>query len=55
VQFFSLKVPIDAAEKDSNTYTIKIRKYDMGSPEDLLKWRTKLNEQIKNNGFSGNY
>jgi hypothetical protein len=27
----------------------------MGSPEDFLKWSTKLNEQIKKNGFAGNY
>jgi hypothetical protein len=43
VQFCSLKVPIDAADKDSETYTVKIRKYDMGSLEDLLKWQTQLN------------
>jgi hypothetical protein len=55
VQFCSLKVPIDVADKDSNTYTIKIRKKDMGSPEDFLKfWRT-LNEQIQKNGFAGDY
>jgi hypothetical protein len=55
VQFCSLKVPIDAADKDSKTYTDKFRKYDMGSPEDFLKWWTTLNENIKNNGFAGNY
>jgi hypothetical protein len=55
VQFCSLKVPLDAADKDSKTCTVKIRKYDMGSPEDFLKWRTTLNEQIKNNVFAGNY
>jgi hypothetical protein len=27
----------------------------MGSLEYFLKWRTTLNEQIKNNGFPGNY
>jgi hypothetical protein len=27
----------------------------MGTPEDFLKWRETLNEQIKNNGFAGNY
>jgi hypothetical protein len=27
----------------------------MGSPKDLLKWRTPLNEQINNNGVAGNY
>jgi hypothetical protein len=55
VQFFSIKVPLDAADKDSKTYTIKIRECDMVSPEDFLKLRTPLNEQIKNNGFTGNY
>jgi hypothetical protein len=55
VQFCSLKVLIDATDKDSKTYTANIRKYGMGTPEDLLKWRTTLNEQIKNNGFAGNY
>jgi hypothetical protein len=42
-------------EKDSKTYTVNIWRYDMGSPEDFLKWWTTLNEQIKNNGFAGNY
>jgi hypothetical protein len=27
----------------------------MGTPEDFLKWRTKLNEKIKNNEFAVNY
>jgi hypothetical protein len=44
VQLFSLKVPIDAADKNSKTCTIKIRKYDIGSPEDFSKLRTTLNE-----------
>jgi hypothetical protein len=55
VQFFFIKVLIDAMDKDSKNYTVKIWKYDMGSPEDFLKLRTTLNEQIKNNGFAGNY
>jgi hypothetical protein len=55
LQFFSLKVPIDAADKDSKTYTNKIRKYGMGLSEDFLKWQTTLNDYIKNNGFAGNY
>jgi hypothetical protein len=50
-----LKVQIDGSYKDSNIHTIKIRRYDMGSPEDFLKWWITLNEQIKNNGFAGNY
>jgi hypothetical protein len=55
VQCCSLKVPIDFADKDSKTYTVKIRNYDMGSPEDFLKWWTAFNDHIKNNGFSRNY
>jgi hypothetical protein len=55
VNFFSLNVPIDAANKDSKTYNFKTRKYDMGLPEDFLKWRTPLNEQIKKYGFARNY
>jgi hypothetical protein len=55
LHFFSIKIPIDAADKDSKTYTIKIRKCDMGSPEDFLKLHTTLNENIKNNGFAGKY
>jgi hypothetical protein len=55
VKCCSLKVPIDATDKNSKTYTINIRKYDMGSPEYFLKWRTTLNEQINNNEFAGNY
>jgi hypothetical protein len=55
VQFLSLKVPIDAANKEFKTYTIKIQKSNMGSTEGLLKWRTPLNKQIKNNGFTQNY
>jgi hypothetical protein len=51
VQFCSLKVPIDDTYKDSKTCTLKIRKYDMGSPEDFMKWQTTLNDQIKNNLF----
>jgi hypothetical protein len=39
VQFFSLNVPIDAADKDSKTYTVKVRKYDMGSPDDFSSGR----------------
>jgi ATP sulfurylase len=50
-----LKVPIDAIDKESNTYNVKIQKYNMGPPEDILKWRTTLNEKIKNTLFAGNY
>jgi hypothetical protein len=54
VEFCMLRVPNDASDKDSKIYSVKIHKYDMGSPEEFLKWWTTLNEQIKNNGFAGN-
>jgi hypothetical protein len=55
VKFCILRVPIYASDKDSKTYSAKIRQYDMGSTEDFLIWRKTLNTQIKNNGFAGNY
>jgi hypothetical protein len=54
-KFFSLKVPIDPADKDSKTFIVKIHKYDTGAPEEFLKWRMRLLEQIKANGYGGNY
>jgi hypothetical protein len=53
--FCSLKVPIDPADKDSKTYIVKIHKYDTGTPEEFLKWRMTLMEQIKANGYGGKY
>jgi hypothetical protein len=55
VQFCSIKVSIDATGKDSKTCTVKIRKYNMGSPAYFLKWRATLKEQIKSNVFAVNY
>jgi hypothetical protein len=55
VKFCILEVPIDVSGKDSKSYSVNIRKYDMGSLEYFLKWKMTLNEQIKNNGFAGNY
>jgi hypothetical protein len=52
--FFSLKVPIDHDDKESKTYTVKVKRYDSGSPEELLKWRLILAEQAKNNGYTDN-
>jgi hypothetical protein len=46
----SLKVPIDPAEKDSNTYIVKIH-----TSEDFIKLRMTLMEQIKANGSGGKY
>jgi hypothetical protein len=50
-----LKVPMDHEDKDSNTSLVKIKKCDTGMPEEFLRWRMALNEQIKNHGYGGNY
>jgi hypothetical protein len=34
---------------------VKIHKYDTDTPEEFLKWRMTLMEQIKSNGYSGKY
>jgi hypothetical protein len=34
---------------------VKVNKYDAGTPEEFLKWRLTLNEQVKNNGYDTNY
>jgi hypothetical protein len=34
---------------------VKIKTYDSGTPEEFLKWGLILNEQVKNNGYTGNY
>jgi hypothetical protein len=34
---------------------VKVKKYDSGTPEDFLKWRLTLNEQVKNNGYDTSY
>jgi hypothetical protein len=52
--FCSLKVPIDHEDKDSKTYTMKVKIYDSGSPEEFLKWRLILAEQVKNKGYTDN-
>jgi hypothetical protein len=46
---------MDHEYKDSKTCVVKIKKYDTGSPEEFLRWRLTLNEQMKNHGYSGNY
>jgi hypothetical protein len=51
----SLKVPIEPGDKDSKTYIVKIYKYDTGTPEEFLKWRMTLMEQIKANSYGGKY
>jgi hypothetical protein len=52
--FFSLKVPIDHEDKESKTNTVKVKRYDSGSPEEFLKWRLILAEKVKNNGYTDN-
>jgi hypothetical protein len=54
-EFCSLKVPIDHEDKDSKTYTVKVKRYDSGSPEEFLKWPLVLDEQVKNNGYGENH
>jgi hypothetical protein len=54
-KFCSLKVPIDHEDKESKTYVVKVKKYDSGTPEEFLRWRLVLNEQMKNHGYSANY
>jgi hypothetical protein len=53
-EFCSFKVPIDHEDKESKTYMVKVKKYDSGSPEEFLKWRLILAEQVKNNGYGDN-
>jgi hypothetical protein len=52
--YCSLKVPIDHTDKESKTYTVKVNRYDSGSPEEFLKWCLILADQIKNNGYGDN-
>jgi hypothetical protein len=54
-EFCSLKVPIDHEDKDSKTYTVKLKRYDSGSPEEFLKWRLILAEKVKSNGYGDNH
>jgi hypothetical protein len=52
--FCSFEVPIDYDDKESKTYTVKVKRYDSVSPEEFLKWRLVLEEQVKNNGYTDN-
>jgi hypothetical protein len=54
-KFCSLKVPMDHEDKVSKTYVVKVNKYDTGKPEEFLRWRLVLNQEMKNHGYSGNY
>jgi hypothetical protein len=51
----SLKVPMDNEDKESKTYVVNIKKYDTGTPEEFLRWRLVLNEQMNTHVYSGNY
>jgi hypothetical protein len=46
---------MDHEDKDSKTYIVKVKTYDYGTPEEFLKWRLILNEQMKNHGYAGRY
>jgi hypothetical protein len=52
--YCSLKVPIDHPDKESKNYTVKVKRYASGPPEEFLKWRLILSEQLKNNGYEVN-
>jgi hypothetical protein len=54
-KFCSLKVPLDHEDKESKNYVVKVKKYDSGMPEEFLRWRLVLNEQMKKHGYSANY
>jgi hypothetical protein len=54
-KFCSLKVPMDHEDKEAKTYIVKVNKYDSGTPEEFLRWRLILNEQMKNHGYNANY
>jgi hypothetical protein len=54
-KFCSLKVPMDHEDKESKTYIVKVKQYDSGTPEEFLRWRLILNEQMKNHGYNANY
>jgi hypothetical protein len=43
---------MDHTDKESKTYIVKVKKYDSVTPEEFLKWRLILNEQMKNHGYS---
>jgi hypothetical protein len=46
---------MDHEDKESKTYIVNVHKYDSGTPEEFLKWRLILNEQMKNNGYTASY
>jgi hypothetical protein len=46
---------MDHEDKESKTYVVKVKKYDLVTPEEFLRWRLILNEQMKNHGYNANY
>jgi hypothetical protein len=52
--YYSLKVPIYHTDKESKSYTVKVKRYDSAPPEEFLKLRLILAEQVKNNGYGEN-
>jgi hypothetical protein len=46
---------MDREDKESKTYIFKVKKYDSVTPEEFLRWRLILNEQMKNHGYNANY
>jgi hypothetical protein len=54
-EFCSLKVLIDHDDKESETYMAKVKRYDSGTPEEFLKLRLVLAEQVNNSGYRENY
>jgi hypothetical protein len=53
-KFCSLKVPMDHENKELKTYVVKVNIYDSGTPEEFLRWRFSLSEQMKNHGYNAN-
>jgi hypothetical protein len=46
---------MDHEDKESKTYVVKVNKYDTRTPEEFLRWRLVLKEQMNNHGYSANY
>jgi hypothetical protein len=45
---------MDHEDKELKTYVVKVKKYDPRTPEEFLRWRLILNEQMKNHGYNAN-
>jgi hypothetical protein len=46
---------MDHEDKESKTYVVKVKKYDSRTPEEFLRWRLMLNEQMTNHGYNASY